>query len=224
MRKLISNTFVSLDGVMQAPGGPEEDPSSNFKHGGWSAGYWDEMMGEVMDAATSRPFDLLLGRKTYDIFSAFWPLAEGDPEQGSMAKKLNSATKYVASRSLKKADWKTSHILQDAAKDVAKLKEGDGPEIQVHGSANLLQTLTKHNLIDEYRVWTFPVVLGSGKRLFEEGVPAGGLEVSDSKTSSTGVVIATYKPAGAIKGGSFALADEATQREAEQRMKAAASR
>ena len=203
MRKLTSNTFVTLDGVMQAPGGPEEDPSGGFKHGGWSVGYWDEAMGASMDAYVNKPFDLLLGRKTYEIFAGFWPFANDDPEQGSMAKKLNAATKYVASKTLDKAEWPTSHILRDVAEDVAKLKQGDGPEIQVHGSANLLQTLTEHNLIDEYRVWTFPVVVGGGKRLFDSGLPGAGLEVVDTQTSSTGVVMTTYKPAGAIKGGTF---------------------
>jgi dihydrofolate reductase len=222
MRRLIANTFVTLDGVMQAPGGPEEDTSGGFEHGGWSVGYWDEMMGEVMDAATAEPFDLLLGRKTYEIFAAFWPFAEGDPEQGSMAKKLNGATKYVASRSLEKADWATSHVIKDVAKEVAKLKQGGGREIQVHGSADLLQTLIKHNLIDVYRVWTFPVLVGPGKRLFGDGVPPAGLEAVDSKTSSTGVVITTYRPAGEIKGGSFALVDEPSEQELERREKMAA--
>ncbi|GLW08023.1 dihydrofolate reductase [Microtetraspora sp. NBRC 13810] len=202
MRKLILSAFLSLDGVMQAPGGPGEDGDGGFGHGGWSVNYWDEKMNEVMAAATSVPFDLVLGRRTYDIFAAHWPHAP--EEQGS--KPLNDATKYVASRSRPTLEWRNSVLIEgDAADGVAALKKEDGPELQVHGSANLIQTLLRHNLIDEYRLWVFPLVLGSGKRLFAEGAVPAGLKLVDSTVSGTGVVIGTYEPAGGIVTGSFEL-------------------
>jgi dihydrofolate reductase len=202
MRKLIVSTFLTLDGVMQAPGGPGEDDSGGFAHGGWSVNYWDEKMGEVMGKATSVPFDLVLGRKTYDIFAAHWPHAS--EEEG--AKPLNDATKYVASRSRPTLEWSNSVLIEgDAAEGIAALKHEDGPELQVHGSGNLIQTLLRHNLVDEYRLWVFPLVIGSGKRLFSDGAVPAGLKLVDSTVSSTGVVIATYEPAGEIVTGSFAL-------------------
>jgi len=202
MRKLVVNTFVTLDGIMQAPGGPEEDPVGGFTHGGWSVNYWDEMMGQIMTEFMARPFDLLLGRKTYDIFSAHWPFAKDEPG----ADQLNNARKYVASRTLHMVGWNNSSLIKgDVAEEVAKLKQEDGPEIQVHGSSDLIQTLLKHNLIDEFRVWIFPVVIGHGKRLFDQGTRPSGLKLVDSKTSSTGVILATYEPAGEIKIGSFEL-------------------
>lgn len=200
MRKLIVNTFLTLDGVMQAPGGPEEDPSGGFDHGGWSVNYWDEAMGHFMDGVMGKPFDLVLGRKTYEIFAAYWPHAT--EEQG--AKPLNDATKYVASRTLDSLDWANSFLIEgDAAEGVAALKQQDGPELQVHGSSDLLQTLLRHNLVDEFNLWTFPVVVGSGKRLFADGTPPSGLKLVDSTVSTTGVVIGTYVPAGDIPIGSF---------------------
>ncbi len=202
MRKLIMSTFLTLDGVMQAPGGPEEDDSGGFWYGGWSVNYWDELMGQVMDEALSRPFDLVLGRKTYDIFAAHWPHA---PEEAG-AKPLNDATKYVASRSRPTLEWQNSVLIEgDAADGIAALKQTDGSELQVHGSGNLIQTLLRHNLVDEYRLWVFPLVIGSGKRLFAEGTIPSGLKLVDSKVSTTGVVIGTYEPAGEIVTGSFAL-------------------
>ena len=163
MRKLIVSTFLTLDGVMQAPGGPGEDDSGGFAHGGWSVNYWDERMGQVMGEAMSVPFDLVLGRKTYDIFAAYWPHAT--EEAG--AKPLNDATKYVASRSRPTLEWSNSVLIEgDAAEGIAALKKEDGPELQVHGSGNLIQTLLRHDLVDEYRLWVFPLVIGSGKRLF----------------------------------------------------------
>ena len=202
MRKLIVSTFLTLDGVMQAPGGPGEDDDGGFAHGGWSVNYWDEMMGEVMGAAMSRPFDLVLGRRTYDIFAAYWPRAT--EEDG--AKPLNDATKYVASRSRPTLDWRNSVLIEgDAADGVAALKQEDGPELQVHGSGNLIQTLLRQNLVDEFRLWVFPVVLGSGKRLFSAGTIPAGLKLVDNKVSTTGVVIGTYEPAGEVVTGSFAL-------------------
>jgi dihydrofolate reductase len=201
MRKLIVSTFLTLDGVMQAPGGPGEDDDGGFAHGGWSVNHWDERMGEIMNEAMSVPFDLLLGRRTYEIFSAYWPDA---PEED--AKPLNDATKYVASRSRRALEWGPSALIQgDAAEGIAKLKEEDGPELQVHGSWNLIQTLLRENLIDEYRLWVFPLLIGSGKRLFADGTIPSALRLVDSKVSTTGVVIGTYEPAGEIVTGSFAL-------------------
>jgi dihydrofolate reductase len=201
MRKLIVSTFLSLDGVMQAPGGPGEDDSDGFGLGGWSVNYWDEQMGQVMGEAMSAPFDLVLGRKTYDIFAAYWPHA---PEEAG-AKPLNEATKYVASRGHPTLEWSRSVLIEgDAAEGIAALKQSDGPELQVHGSGNLVQTLLRHRLIDQYRLWVFPLVIGSGKRLFADGAVPAGLKLVDSKVSTTGVVIGTYEPAGEIETGSFA--------------------
>jgi dihydrofolate reductase len=202
MRKLIVSTFLTLDGVMQAPGGPEEDDSGAFAHGGWSVNYWDDKMGEVMGTAMSAPFDLVLGRRTYDIFAAHWPHAT--EEEG--AKPLNDATKHVASRSRPALEWSNSVLIEgDAAEGVAALKQEDGPELQVHGSGDLIQTLLRHGLVDEYRLWVFPLVIGSGKRLFADGTIPGGLKLVDSTVSTTGVVIGTYEPAGEVVTGSFAL-------------------
>jgi dihydrofolate reductase len=202
MRKLIVQTFLTLDGVMQAPGGPEEDDSGGFAHGGWSVNYWDEQMGQVMDEATSTPFAMVLGRKTYDIMAAYWPHA---PEETG-AKTFNDATKYVASQSHPRLEWSNSVLIEgDAAEGLAALKQEDGPELQVHGSGNLIQTLLRHNLVDEFRLWVFPLVIGSGKRLFAEGTIPSGLKLVDSKVSATGVVMGTYESAGQIVTGSFAL-------------------
>ena len=209
MRKLVVTTFLTLDGVMQAPGGPGEDDDGGFPHGGWSVNYWDqqrsgavqEQMGEVMGAAMSTPFDLLLGRRTYDIFAAFWPTA---PEEAG-GKPLNDATKYVASRGRPTLEWSRSVLIEgDVAEGVAALKQEEGPELQVHGSGNLVQTLLRHQLVDEFRLWVFPLVLGSGKRLFAEGTVPAGLRLVDSTVSTTGVMIGTYEPAGEIVTGSFA--------------------
>ena len=201
MRKLVVSTFLTLDGVMQAPGGPGEDDDGGFPHGGWSVNYWDDHMGEVMDAAMSAPFDLLLGRRTYDIFAAFWPNA---PEEAG-GKPLNDATKYVASRGRPTLEWSRSVLIDgDAAEGVAALKQEEGPELQVHGSGNLVQTLLRHQLVDEFRLWVFPLVLGSGKRLFADGTVPAGLRLVDSTVSATGVMIGTYEPAGEIVTGSFA--------------------
>ena len=214
MRKLAVTTFVTLDGVMQAPGGPEEDRSGGFEHGGWSVGYWDDQMGQIMGEFMGKPFDILLGRRTYEIFAAYWP---NSTEPG--ADVLNSARKHVASRTLRNVDWNNSTLIQgDVAKYVAELKKGSGPEIQVHGSGNLIQTLLRHDLVNEFLVWTFPVVLGSGKRLFADGAIPAGLRVADVKTSSTGVIVTRYERAGAVKYGSFA-ADQPSQAEIERRQK-----
>ena len=203
MRELIVNTFLTLDGVMQAPGGPEEDPEGGFEHGGWSFGYWDEQMGEAMGELMGKPFDLVLGRRTYEIFAAHWPHSQ---DEG--AETLNRATKHVASTTLTRLDWQNSHLIEgDVVAGVRALKEQDGPELQVHGSASLLQTLIGAGLVDVFRVMIFPVVLGRGKRLFGEGTVPVGLELVSSRTSSTGVIMATYRTGAEIKGGSFALED-----------------
>jgi dihydrofolate reductase len=213
MRKLKVNTFLTLDGVMQAPGGPEEDPSGGFAYGGWSVNYWDDEMGAVMSDVMGLPFDLVLGRKTYEIFAAHWPHITDDPAADS----LNRATKHVASRTLRSLDWANSVLIEgDVAKGVAALKRQDGPELQIHGSSNLLQTLLRHNLIDEFNLWTFPVVVGSGKRLFDDGTIPAALRLVDGKVFTTGVMVGRYEPAGEIEPGSFAL-DEPTKAEVERR-------
>jgi dihydrofolate reductase len=201
MRDLMVTTFLTLDGVMQAPGGPEEDESGGFEYGGWSVNYWDDRMAEFMGGVMGVPFDLVLGRRTYDLFAAYWPTA---PEEAG-GKPLNDATKYVASRGRLPLTWDRSVLLEgDAAEAVAELKRGDGPQLQVHGSGNLVQTLMRHNLVDRYHLWVFPVVVGSGKRLFADGTIPAALRLVDTTVSTTGVVIGTYEPAGEIVLGSFA--------------------
>jgi dihydrofolate reductase len=201
MRNLIVQTFLTLDGVMQAPGGPGEDDDGGFAYGGWSVSYWDDQMGQVMGEATSRPFAMVLGRRTYDIMAAYWPTA---PEETG-AKVFNDATKYVATHRPLTPEWSNSvQIEGDAADGLAALKAEDGPELQVHGSANLIQTLLAHNLVDQFRLWVFPVVIGSGKRLFADGTMPSGLRLVDHKVSTTGVVMGTWEPAGEIAIGTFA--------------------
>ena len=201
MRKLVVLTFVSLDGVMQAPGGPEEDPSGNFKFGGWTVPYFDDAAGEIMGKQMGMPFDLLLGRKTYDIFAGYWP--KRDPD-GPVAAPFNKATKYVVSNGSPNLSWKNSILINgDVAARIKELKAGDGPMLQVHGSSNLIQTLLKEDLVDELWLKTFPVTLGSGKRLFGEGTKPAAFELLESITSPSGVIIASYKRAGDVKTGSF---------------------
>lgn len=202
MRRIITTTFLTLDGVYQAPGGPEEDPSGGFAHGGWSFGYWDEVMDQRMGAFLAEPFELLLGQRTYDIFAAFWPKTDKDPE---VAKPFNETRKYVVSRSTPALTWQNSTLITgDVVSQLRRLKEDDAPDLWVHGSGDLIQTLLQHALIDRMHLWTFPVTTGSGKRLFSEGTPAAGWKVTDSRMATSGVVIATYEPAGEIKKGSFA--------------------
>ncbi|MGH3375490.1 MAG: dihydrofolate reductase family protein [Actinoallomurus sp.] len=213
MRRLSISTFVSLDGVMQAPGGPTEDPTGHFTLGGWNVTFWDEVMDEAMTEGFGPPFELLLGRKTYEIFAAHWPYIDDDP----VADRLNGVRKYVASRTLDQVTWNDSHLLEgDAANAVAKLKQEDGPPLQVQGSSDLIQTLLRHDLIDEFRVWTFPVILGTGKRLFEEGGIPAGLRLVASRTSATGVIIATYERNGEVPLGSF-LPEEPSEAELRRR-------
>jgi dihydrofolate reductase len=200
VRKLIVQTFLTLDGVMQAPGGPEEDDSGGFAYGGWLVNDWDEQTGEVMDEATSKSFAMVLGRRTYDIMAAYWPHAS--EEEGGPV--FNEVTKYVASRSQPTLEWSNSVLIEgDPAEGLAALKEQDGPELVVYGSANLIQTLLRQGLVDEFRLWIFPLVIGSGKRLFAEGTIPAGLELVDSKISTTGVMMGTYVPAGEIVTGTF---------------------
>lgn len=203
MATLVVGTFLSLDGVMQGPGGPDEDRSGGFALGGWSVGYWDEAMGEIITGWTSKADALLLGRRTYEIFAAHWPNVPDDDPVGAV---LNRVPKYVASTTLGTVGWNNSMLLVgDVPSAVAALKRERSGEIQVHGSGGLLQTLIGHDLVDEYRLWTFPVLLGSGKRLFETGTIPTGLELIDTTTSSTGVVINRYRRAGDIRYGSFAV-------------------
>lgn len=202
MRKLTASTFVSLDGVLQAPGAPAEDPSGGFALGGWTFSFWDEVMGRSMSGFDGRDRELVLGRRTYEIFEAHWPY---QPADDPTAQSLNQARKHVASRTLRTLGWQNSTLLQgDVAQAVAALKAQPGPELQIIGSGRLIQTLQAAGLIDEYNVWTFPVVLGGGKRLFEDGAKPQALRLTKSETSTTGVLMCTYVPAGEVPGGSFA--------------------
>lgn len=199
LRKLVVLTFVTLDGVMQAPGGPNEDTSGGFKYGGWTVGYWDYFLGKVMDAQMTEPFDLLLGRKTYEIFAGYWP-----NHNDSTGQKLNNAKKYVVSTTLEGLNWKNSELIKgDAAGEIQKLKQQNGPELQVHGSSNLIQTLMKNDFVDEFRLKIFPVTIGMGKRLFGEGTIPASFKLLKSEASSSGVIVATYVRDGEIKTGSF---------------------
>jgi dihydrofolate reductase len=189
---------------MQAPGGPDEDRDGGFEQGGWSVKYWDEMMGKIITEQMLQPDALLLGRRTYEIFAAHWPRVT-DPND-PVASKLNGMRKYVASQTLRKVEWHNSTLLWgDAATTVARLKEQAGGEIHVHGSSNLIQTLLKDDLIDEFRLWVFPVMVGSGKRLFGDGTIPRAFRLVDAKASTTGVVIHRYERAGKLEHGSFVV-------------------
>ena len=192
MRNLAVLTFLTLDGVMQAPGQPEEDTSGGFKHGGWAVNYWGEVMAQVNEEAMAAPFDLLFGRKTYESFAAYWPNVSNNPH----ADKLNKATKYVATSTLSKLEWKNSTpITGDIAAEVSRLKGQDGPLLQVHGSSQLIQTLLSHELIDEFRLWTFPLVVGPGKRLFGQDTLPTKLTLVKTNTTSNGVMMSIYRRA-----------------------------
>ncbi len=206
MRQILASAFVSLDGVMQAPGGPQEDPSGGFALGGWTHPYFDAALGGAMGEIFGRPFDLLLGRKTYDIFAAHWPRVT-DPND-PIAPIFNQITKYVASRSDPKLAWSNSQWLgKDTIAALKSLKAGDGPALMVQGSSDFLQTLWQHRLVDEFSVLTFPVVLGAGKRLFGERAVPMGLKLVKSRAYPTGVLVAKYALAGEVKTGDFQLAD-----------------
>ena len=201
MRKIITTTFVTLDGVMQAPGGPEEDASNGFKYGGWQFGYMDKVAGDTINQFMSQPFELLLGRVTYDIFAAYWPTAKSDAE---VAVPFNSTKKYVVSHSPKELAWQNSTLISDdVVSEIKKLKAVDGPDLHVWGSSKLIQTLLQNDLIDTMHIWIHPLVIGSGKRLFEKGVKPQGFKITDSKVTTTGVMIATYKPAGMFQTGTI---------------------
>lgn len=191
--------MITLDGVMQAPGGPEEDTSGGFKYGGWTFPYADEYMGKVLGKELGRPFDLFLGRKTYDIWQPYWPL-----QKGFIAEAFNRATKYVASTTLREADWEKTVILKnDVVQEIKKLKRSEGPELQVHGSGNFVQTLLKNDLVDELRLRIFPITLGTGKRLFEDGAIPAAFTLQDCSHSPSGVIFANFQRAGEVKTGSF---------------------
>jgi len=199
MRKIVILSFITLDGVMQAPGGPKEDTSGGFKYGGWTVPYWDDFSDKMMDEQIGLPADLLLGRKTYDIFASYWP-----KQKGSIADPFNRATKYVVSGSSPKLTWENSKLIEgDVVAELKELKQKDGPMLQVHGSGNLIQTLLKNNLVDELWLKIFPVTLGPGKRLFAEGTMPRAFELTESKTSPKGVIFANYKRAGDVRTGSF---------------------
>ena len=196
MRKIIVLSFITIDGVMQGPGGPTEDTSGNFTYGGWTVPYFDEFLGQTMTEQMGRPFDLLLGRKTFEIFASYWPQQESP---------INDATKYVASNTLTQHEWKESVFLNSKVlvDEIAKLKQQAGPDLQVHGSGQLTQTLLEHDLVDEFWLKIFPVTLGTGKRLFDKGTIPGAYTLVESKTSPSGVIVASFRRAGEVKTGSF---------------------
>jgi dihydrofolate reductase len=202
MRQLVVGTFLTLDGVMQAPGGPDEDRDGGFRHGGWMWPYFDERGGEIMTEWIKRAGAFLLGRRTYQIFAAHWPKVTDPADE--IATALNTRPKFVASRTLSKVAWNNSSLLKgDVAEEVEKLKAEDGGEIQVHGSGDLLQTLLERDLIDTLRIWQFPVVLGTGKRLFGEGTIPRRFRLVDTQLATTGAVLHVYERAGDLKYGEY---------------------
>jgi dihydrofolate reductase len=226
MRKIIVSAFVSLDGVMQAPGGPEEDPSGGFRYGGWLPPHWDEGVGAAVGESFAAPFDLLLGRKTYDIFAAYWPFVERDPasrnfDQGNadISRLFDGITKYVATHRPESLSWQKSQALStDVIAGLRRLKQADGPNLVTQGSTELIQLLLEHDLVDELRIITFPVLLGRGKRLFgAEGTAAANtFKLMKGVTTPKGAVIASYEKAGAVETGSF-VSGEPTRQELERR-------
>ena len=202
MRKIITTTMVTLDGVMQAPGGSKEDTAEGFKYGGWQGGYWNEEGDNIMDRRIqAAPFDLLLGKRTYDIFAGYWP---NHKEEQHWGKPFNSAKKYVVSHKTFILSWSNSVLITgDVLAEIKKLKNSDGPDLLVYGSGNLIQTLLRNNLIDRMYIWTFPVTIGTGKKLFAEGTQPELFKRVDSKELSTGVIFVTYEPESPLKPGSF---------------------
>lgn len=198
MRKIIALTFITLDGIMQAPGGPEEDTSGGFTYGGWTVPYFDEASGTFMGEQMAQPFDLLLGRKTYEIFASYWPQHE-ETWPG-----VNEVTKYVVSHENIPHEWKNSVLInENVVERIKELKKEDGSNLHVYGSGNLLQTLFKNDLVDELWLKTFPITLGTGKRLFAEGTIPAAFKLTGSKVTPSGVVFANYERAGEVKTGSF---------------------
>jgi dihydrofolate reductase len=213
MRKILVATFVSLDGVMQAPGGPEEDPTGGFKYGGWTVPYWHDAIGAFIGEGFSKPFDLLLGRNTYDIFAAYWPYIEADPTKSTfdeinfqVSQTFNNATKYVATHSPDTLTWKnTTWLGKDVVKSLREIKQQDGPQLLVQGSSALIQTLLANDLVDELQLIIYPIILGRGKRLFGEGAKPAAFKMTTSTVSPNGVIMTKYERAGEVQTGSFAI-------------------
>ena len=203
MRKIITITRITLDGVMQAPGGSKEDTAEGFKYGGWQGDYGDEVADNIFDTKIqAAPFDLLLGRLTYDIFAGYWPHHKTEPHWG---KPFDRAKKYVVSHKPFELSWDNSVLITgDVVAEIKKLKHSDGPDLLIYGSSNLIQTLLRNNLIDRMHIWTFPITIGNGKKLFAEGTRPERFKMVDSKITTTGVIFATYEPAGQLKTGSLA--------------------
>lgn len=216
MRKIIGGMFVSLDGVIQAPGGPTEDPTGGFAHGGWMFPVADDEVGAAIGEFFSQPYDLLLGRRTYDIFAAYWPYADG--EGASMGAAFTAANKYVLTKGEQPLPWANSHRMR-GMDDVAMLKQGDGPDLLIQGSGTIYPALLTAGLLDRLELYIFPIVLGSGKRLFGEGTPPGTLKLVDHQVSPGGTVIATYEPKGSVETGSFAAIASALEDERQTNMK-----
>jgi dihydrofolate reductase len=201
MRRIIGSVFVSLDGVMQAPGDPEEDPTGGFELGGWLAGFFDDAIGERIDRLFTPPFDLLLGRRTYDIFAAFWPYNASEP--GGIGQLFDRAAKYVVTGSDRRLDWQNSHRVE-SLQALADLKQGEGPDLIIQGSGTLYPQLLSAGLVDRLILMTFPVVLGSGKRLFGDGTAPAALRMVEHRITARGNIIAAYEPEGAVEPGTFA--------------------
>jgi dihydrofolate reductase len=196
MRKIIAITQVSLDGVMQAPGGPEEDPTNGFTEGGWAMPFFDEDAGKTIGDVIGSEFEMLLGRRTYEIFAGYWPYQGNDP----IGAAFNEAKKYVVTRTLDHLDWnKSQRIGAEVVNELRRIKESPGPVLHVWGSGQLLQTLITADLVDEFRLWVFPIVLGKGKRLFGNGIPPRALTLSETRRTQSGVLLNTYHPAGAVR-------------------------
>lgn len=224
MRKIVVGAFVSLDGVMQAPGGPEEDPTGGFSHGGWVTTFWDDVLNEAMAESFAQEFDLLLGRRTYDIFAAHWPYVQADPAasdfealSADIARRFNMITKHVVTHHPETLTWENSRALgANVPAAVRELKNGDGPILLTQGSTELLHILFAEDLVDELRLITFPVVLGRGKRLFDTGSIPRAFKLTSSRASTTGAVVANYERAGEVPTGSFAM-ENPTPAELERR-------
>jgi dihydrofolate reductase len=215
MRKIIGAVFVSLDGVMQAPGGPDEDRTGDFKLGGWLPQFFDDVVGEQVDKLFTPPFDLLLGRRTYDIFAAYWPYATGEGK--ALGERFDRAAKYVVTGGGQRLDWQNSHRLE-SIDAIAELKRGEGPDLIIQGSGTLYPQLLRAGLLDRLILMTFPVILGSGKRLFGDGTPPGAMRMVEHQITPGGNIIATYQPAGAVETGSF-QAEEPSAAELDRREK-----